>query len=191
MFIIFESNYRLMKKVLLLSLVAFLLLLAGPASGSYWFQVKEVSPIKLAPDSDANFTVAVKGLGSDGAYVQVVFRNVSEGLSISCPKLIKYVFPTGITQYNCTIKAGNIAPGNYSFEAETAAKGSPPGKKIAYVHVIAANAPPTQALSPETTSKKEASSSEQNQTPAQTKKSPGPGSVLAAMVILLVWRRIR
>jgi len=191
MFIIFESNYTLMKKVVLLSLVALLLLMAGSASGSYWFQVKEVSPIKLAPDSEANFTVAVKGLGSQGAYVQVVFRNVSEGLDISCPKLIKYVFPTGVTQYNCTIKAGNIAPGNYSFEAETAAKGSPPGKKIAYVDVIAANAPPTQALSPEMTSKKEDSSSEQNQTPAKTKKSPGPGSLLAVMIILLAYRRIR
>jgi hypothetical protein len=180
-----------MKKVILLSLVAFLLLLAGPASGSYWFQVKEVSPIRLAPNSEANFTVDVKGLGSQGAYVQVVFRNVSEGLTISCPKLIKYVFPTGVTEYNCTIKAGNIAPGNYSFEAETAAKGSPPGKKIAYLDVIAAKAPPSSALSPETTSKKEAASFEQNQNPAQTKKSPGPGSVLAAMVILLVWRRIR
>ena len=191
MFIIFDSNYTLMKKVVLLSLVALLLLMAGSASGSYWFQVKEVSPIKLAPDSEANFTVAVKGLGSQGAYVQVVFRNVSEGLDISCPKLIKYVFPTGVTQYNCTIKAGNIAPGNYSFEAETAAKGSPPGKKIAYVDVIAANAPPTQALSPEMTSKKEGASSEQNQTPAQTKKSPGPGFLLAVMIILLAYRRIR
>jgi hypothetical protein len=191
MFIIFESNYSLMKKVILLSLVTFLLLLAGSASGSYWFQVKEVSPIRLAPNSEANFTVDVKGLGSQGAYVQVVFKNVSEGLTISCPKLIKYVFPTGVTEYNCTIKAGNIAPGNYSFEAETAAKGSPPGKKTANVDVIAAKAPPTSALSPETTSKKEAASSEQNQTPAQTKKSPGPGSVLAAMVILLAWRRIR
>jgi hypothetical protein len=191
MFIIFESNYTLMKKVVLLSLFAFLLLMAGLASGSYWFQVKEVSPIRLAPNSEANFTVAVKGLGSQGAYVQVVFKNVSEGLTISCPKLIKYVFPTGVTVYNCSIKAGNIAPGNYSFEAETAAKGSPPGKKTAYVDVIAAKAPPSSALSPETTSKKEAASSEQNQTPAQTKKSPGPGSVLAAMVILLVWRRIR
>jgi len=191
MFIIFESNYTLMKKVVLLSLFAFLLLMAGLASGSYWFQVKEVSPIRLAPNSEANFTVAVKGLGSQGAYVQVVFKNVSEGLTISCPKLIKYVFPTGVTVYNCSIKAGNIAPGNYSFEAETAAKGSPPGKKTAYVDVIAANAPPTQVLSPETTSKKETASPEQNQTPTQTKKSPGPGSVLAAMVILLVWRRIR
>ena len=191
MFIIFECNYTLMKKVVLLSLVALLLLIAGSASGSYWFQVKEVSPIKLAPDSEANFTVDVKGLGSDGAYVQVVFRNVSEGLTISCPKLIKYVFPTGVTQYNCTIKAGNIAPGNYSLEAETAAKGSPPGKKIAYVDVIAANAPPTQDLSMEMTSKKEASSSEQNQTSAQTKKTPGPGFLLAALIILLAYRRIR
>jgi hypothetical protein len=191
MFIIFESNYRLMEKVFLLSLVALFLLLAGPSSGSYWFQVKDVSPIKLAPESEANFTVAVKGLGSQGAYVQVVFRNVSEGLAISCPRLIRYVFPTGVTEYNCTIKAGNIAPGNYSFEAETAAKGSPPGKKIAYVDVIAANAPPTLVLSPETTSKKEASSSEQNQTPAQTKKTPGPGFLLAAMIILLAYRRIR
>ena len=180
-----------MKKVILLLLVVFLLMLCGPASASYWFEVREVSPIALSPNSEANFTVYVKGLGSEGAYVQLVFRNVSDGLSISCPKLIKYVFPTGVTQYNCTIKAGNIAPGNYSLEAETAAKGSPPGKKIAYVDVIAEKAPLAQALSPETAAKKVAGSSEKNQNQTQMKGSPGPGSILAAMVILLVWRRLR
>jgi hypothetical protein len=191
MFIIFEPKYRLMKKVVLLLFVVFLLMLCGPASASYWFQVREVSPIALSPNSEANFTVHVKGLGSEGAYVQLVFRNVSEGLSISCPKLIKYVFPTGVTQYNCTIKAGNIAPGNYSFEAETAAKGSPPGKKRAYVDVMAEKVPPVPALSPETAAKKEAGSSEKNQTQSQMKDSPGPGAILAAMILLLVWRRLR
>jgi hypothetical protein len=51
--------------------------------------------------------------------------------------LIKYVFPTGTTKYNCSVKSADISQGNYSFVVDVAAKGAPSGKKTAYVNVVA------------------------------------------------------
>ncbi len=182
-----------MKTVFSISLLVLFLLLAGQASGSFWFKVIDVSPISLTPNSEANFTVAVKGLGSQGAYVQLVFKNMSQGLEFSCPKMIKYVLPTGITKYNCTIKAGNIAPGNYSFVVDVAAIGSPSGKKTAYVEVLAAE--PAQAIeTPREVVQKESQASLVNQTPAapQARGMPASGAALAALCILLAsWRTRR
>lgn len=126
-----------MKTVTSILLILLLLLLAGQASGSYWFKVTEISPITMMPNSEANFTVSVKGLGSQGEYVQLRFLNKSQGIDTSCDKLIKYVFPTGTTKYNCTVKSADISPGNYSFVVDVAAKGAPSGKKTAYVNVVA------------------------------------------------------
>ncbi len=180
-----------MKTVFSLLLFVLFLLLAGQASGSFWFKVVDVSPISLTPDSEANFTVAVKGLGSQGAYVQLVFRNMSQGLDISCPKMIKYVLPTGITKYNCTIKAGNIAPGNYSFVVDVAAMGSPSGKKIAYIEVLPAKTAQAKEL-PQETIQNTSQSSLVNQIPApQSRGTPAAGTVLTALAILLASWRMR
>ena len=103
-----------MKTHLSLLLIAILLLLAGYANASLWFKVIDVTPIEVAPNSEANFTAYVQGLGSERAYVELVFRNMTEGLTISCPKKIRNVFPKGVTEYNCTVMAGDVAPGNYS-----------------------------------------------------------------------------
>lgn len=186
-----------MKTVFSILLLVLFLLLTGQASGSFWFQVIDVSPISLTPNSEANFTVAVKGLGSQGAYVQLVFKNMSQGLDISCPKMIKYVLPTGITKYNCTIKAGNMAPGNYSFVVDVAAIGSPSGKKTAYVEVLAAEvlaAEAAQAKEPQQEAvQKEYQASQVNQTTTmpQARGTPASGAVLTALAILLASRRMK
>ncbi|NLH22760.1 MAG: hypothetical protein GX463_11430 [Methanothrix sp.] len=114
-----------------------LLLLAGPvdASGG-WFKVINVTPIEMTANSEANFTVSVKGMGGERAYVELVFRNRSEGFDFTCPKMIKNVFPAGVTDYECSVKAGDIAPGNYSFVVDTAAPGARPGRMTAYINVI-------------------------------------------------------
>lgn len=195
-----------MKTVFPVMLLMLLLLLSGQASGSYWFQVIDISPISLPPNSEANFTIAVKGLGSNGAYVELVFKNMTKGLEVSCPKMIRYVFPAGVTKYNCTLKSGDVNPGNYSFVVDVAAKGSPSGKKTAYVEVLEMNGqmavPRTDAASnnaaPHTVSADNLTSEEKpsdktNQaatTPeSQSKSTPGPGAILGALCLLLATRR--
>jgi hypothetical protein len=126
-----------MKNVTSILLILLLLQLAGQSNASYWFKVTQISPITMMPNSEANFTVSVKGLGSQGEYVELRFLNKSQGIDTSCDKLIKYVFPTGTTKYNCTVKSADISPGNYSFVVDVAAKGAPSGKKTAYVNVVA------------------------------------------------------
>jgi hypothetical protein len=191
-----------MKTVFPVMLFMLLLLLSSQASGSYWFQVVDVSPINLPPYSEANFTIAVKGLGSNGAYVELVFKNMTKGLEVSCPKMIKYVFPAGVTKYNCTLKSGDIAPGNYSFVVDVAAKGSPSGKKTAYVEVLGMNgraavprmaAASNNTVSADNLTSAEAQSEKINQTAStsqgQSKGTPGPGAMLGALCLLLASRR--
>jgi hypothetical protein len=196
---IFRYNMLFMKMISMLRslpIMLFLLLLmqAGPADGSYWFQVIDVSPIRLASHEEANFTVSVKGLGSQGAYVELVFKNLSQGLTISCPKMIKYVLPTGVTKYNCTIRAGDLAAGNYSFVVDAAAAGAPSGKRTAYVEIMAGL--DGRAASPALGDASKISSnptSTPNQTSAMSESRglPGAGAILTALAILALWRMRR
>ncbi len=189
-----------MKRIIPLLLFLIFLFLAGQAAASYWFVVTDVTPIRMEPNSDANFTVTVKGLGSQGAYVQVVFRNMSEGLSIASSDRLRYVFPTGKTKFNFTLRAGDISPGNYSFEAGTAAVGSPPGWKKAYVDVVASTVmaaedkETTEILPPgkETISQNVSAAPEAEEAPAEAAQGrgmPGPGVALALIALLLAARR--
>lgn len=189
-----------MKKIIPLLLFLIFLLLAGQAVASYWFEVIDVTPIRMYPNSDANFTVSVKGLGSQGAYVQVVFRNMSEGLSIASSDRLKYVFPAGVTKFNFTLHAGDISPGNYSFEAGTAATGSTPGWKKAYVDVVAAadamatDVEETVEVPPpgkETISQNVSEVPEAEEAPAETTQDrgmPGLEAVFAIAALLLAGR---
>ncbi len=164
-------------KIGFLFLVLMLFLAMGSAKGSYWFQVTNVTPIILEPNRETNFTVSVKGLGSEGAYVELVFKNVSQGLSIACPKMIKYVLPTGITKYNCTLSAGNIASGNYSFVVDVAAAGAPSGKKIVYVLVMRGQ---------ETNISKNISTPSSNQMGRNASKSTSGFGLLAAILAFVL-----
>jgi hypothetical protein len=191
-----------MKSIVSILLLLIFLLLTGQASASYWFQVTDVSPISMEPNSDANFTVAVKGLGSEGAYVQVVFRNMSEGLSIASSDKLRYVFPTGTTRFNFTLRAGDVAPGNYSFEVGVVAKSSLPGWRKAYVDVVPAETAETEEILPpgrETSSQNlsalpeapiEATNASSQPVPAQERGMPGPGAVSAISALLLIGRKM-
>ena len=161
------------------------MLLAGQAGASFWFKVVDVTPIEMFPNSEANFTVSVKGLGSERAYVELVFKNMTEGLSISCPKKIKNVFPQGVTKYNCSVKAADVQPGNYSFVVDVAAKGAPSGKKTAFINVIAAKI--DVAIEPES------GNETAFETPAepQAKVTPASGAMGAILALLLALRRMK
>ena len=114
-----------------------LLLPAGPADASGgWFKVINVTPIEMTANSEANFTVSVKGMGAERAYVELVFRNMSEGFDFTCPNMTKNVFPAGVTDYSCSVRAADVAPGNYSFVVDAAAPGARPGKLTAYINGV-------------------------------------------------------
>ena len=199
----------LMKNVTSILLILLLLLLAGQANASYWFKVTGISPIIMMPNSEANFTVSVKGLGSQGEYVQLRFLNKSQGIDTSCDKLIKYVFPTGTTKYNCTVKSADISSGNYSFVVDVAAKGAPSGKKTAYVNVVApGNGEAIESLLNQSALENQSQSiqgSEEtkvnltNQTAATSRAAPGPvakgtpalGVIPAVLAMLLIMWRMR
>jgi hypothetical protein len=198
-----------MKTVTSILLIFLLLILAGQASGSYWFKVTQISPITMMPNSEANFTVSVKGMGSQGEYVQLRFLNKSQGIDTSCDKLIKYVYPTGTTKYNCSVKSADISQGNYSFVVDVAAKGAPSGKKTAYVNVVVPgngeviesrmnqNAPENQSQSIQ--GSEEAKANLTNQTTASNNAAAGPeargtpalGVMPAVLALLLIMWRMR
>ena len=194
-----------MRAHIFLLLLAFLLLLPGQANASYWFQVIDITPVEMLPNSEANFTVSVKGLGSDRAYVELVFRNVSEGLTITCPRKIQNVFPQGVTDYDCIVAAGDLVPGNYSFVADVVVAGAPSGKMTGYVNIIGGNgnhaAVPVridQAALEETEDLEKSEEPEteplaQPDQPVESeKKSPAPGAVAASLVLILtLWRMKR
>jgi len=193
-----------MKTHFSLLLIPLLLLLAGLAGASYWFQVINVTPIEMTPNSEANFTVSVKGLGSERAYVELVFKNKTEGLDFTCPKMIKNVYPAGVTKYNCTVKAADVMPGNYSFVVDVAAKGSPSGKKTAFINVLAAKGgaamePEKQAISlgPALQSYNSSGTDRGNQTPVEAparqdaQKTPAPGAMTAIFAVLVAMRRMK
>ena len=188
-----QDNLILMKNHFSVLLILLLLLLAGQANASFWFKVTEVTPIVMTPHSEANFTVSVKGLGSERAYVELVFKNQTEGIDFICPKMIKNVYPTGVTQYNCSVKAADVPPGNYSFVVDVAATGSPSGKKTAFINVVAAKSP--AAIEPREQSiptgpALQAYNGNGNQTPAKeppAQKTPASGAVTAILAMLLVF----
>ena len=201
-----QNNLLLMKTVPSILLILLLLLLAGQAGASYWFRVTDISPISMTPNSEANFTVSVKGLGSQGAYVEMIFLNKSQGIDTSCEKLIKYIFPTGTTKYNCTAKSGDIAPGNYSFVVDVVALGAPSGKKTAYVDVVAAEngavIEPQTTQSNQTALENKSQSAQGSEEPkvdqtsqtasgSEPKGTPALGVMPAILALLMIMRRMR
>jgi hypothetical protein len=188
-----------MNHSLSVSFIVLLLLLSGQAYGSFWFQVKEITPIEMMPNSEANFSVYVKGLGSERAYVELVFKNVSDGFNFSCPKMIKNVFPAGLTQYNCSVKAADVPPGNYSFAVDVAAKGAPSGKKTGFINVLASDdgrEMQSQARSMSSGPMMQGNNVSQTgrdaaeDTTDQTRNAPASGAAAAILAMLLVFRRM-
>ena len=188
------------------------MLLSNQAGASYWFQVIDVTPIVVTPNSEANFTVSVKGLGSDRAYVELVFKNITEGLDFTCPKMIKNVYPAGVTKYNCSVRVGDLPEGNYSFEVDVAAHSSPSGKKTAFVNVVTdagqSKAQPEDEANPSMQANREFEADEDSQSQAanpadnltdnpsnspadqDAQESPAPGAAAAILFLMLAMRRM-
>jgi len=189
--------------------MAILLLLPGQTDASYWFRVIDITPVEMLANSEANFTVSVKGLGSDRAYVELVFRDVPEGLTITCPRKIQNVFPQGVTDYDCIVAAGDLPPGNYSFVADVVVAGAPSGKMTGYVNIIGGNgnhaAEPMRVDQAAPDGMEEPKKSAENasepasepaalpdQTADREKKSPASGVLATCLILFLaLWRMKR
>jgi len=184
-----------MKAHLPIVLALVLLLLVGQTGASYWFKVIDISPspIEVAAGDSANFTILVKGLGSERAYVELVFKNKTHGLEFSCPKMIKNVYPAGVTDFNCSLlAASDVAPGNYSFVVDVAAKSAPSGKMTGYINVLSPagqqEALPVGAQAEEAVDEpidepiaKQAQPLPQD----EARETPGPGTLAAIMGLML------
>lgn len=180
-------------------LIALFLLLFGQADASFWFQVKEITPIEMKSNSEAKFTVYVKGLGSERAYVELVFKNMTDRFDFTCQKMIKNVFPAGVTPYNCSVKAGDVPPGNYSFVVDVAAKGAPSGKKTGFINVMGAD--DDKAMQPQAGSMSSGSMMQEDNgshageaaaedTAAKTRNTPAFGAAAAILAMLIVLRKM-
>ena len=199
-----------MKAHISILLALALLIGAGQAGASFWFKVVDISPspIIVSPGGSANFTVLVKGLGSERAYVELVFKNKTEGLDFYCPKMIKNVYPAGVSDYSCSVQAASdMAAGNYSFVVDVAAKGAPSGKMTGYIVVPGASGAEAAEEMEETSANAgsepstgkavvessengtEGSSSEaateQPQAPEKPKETPSPGALAAILGLML------
>lgn len=193
-----------MKAHLPIILALALLLFAGQSGASYWFKVIDISPspIEVTAGDSANFTILVKGLGSERAYVELVFKNKTQGLQFSCPKMIKNVYPAGVTDFNCSLlAAGDVAPGNYSFVVDVAAKSAPSGKMTGYINVLSpggraaddtAGAQAEEAVdkqidgaTDEPIAAPQAQDQPQEEPQEQPKDTPAPGAGAAIMGLML------
>jgi len=178
-----------MKAHITILLVLALLLSAGQAGASYWFKVVDIfpSPVVVSPGGSANFTVMVKGLGSERAYVELVFRNKTQGLDISCAKRIQNVYPAGVTEYNCSVHAASdMAPGNYSFVVDVAAKSAPSGKMTGYINVLGPAA--TDEMAGKASGEEglpAGAAADGAQAQEETKETPSPGVMAAILGLVL------
>ena len=180
-----------MKGILLISL---LLLLACQASANSYFKVVDVSQIKVAQNSEANFTVIIRSEGGSGAFAEPIFKfNTTKGLSAEAPGGLRYLVATGSRIYNCTIKAGDIAPGNYSLQVGVYAQDAPYSWRSSYAIVEASkkaiNASLNASLNNSATIQSNESGSRANKTgPAKT---PGPGVLIAIAALFIASRRAK
>ncbi|MCJ7443372.1 MAG: hypothetical protein MUO26_02370 [Methanotrichaceae archaeon] len=176
-----------MRELVLFPAFLIILLLIGIASASYYFEIINVSEVKMVHDSDANFTVAVKGLGSEGAYVGLVFRNLSKNITIIKDSKLRYIYPKGTNTFERTMNVADVKPGNYSFEVGVTAK-SPPNWRKAYV--IVEPEVPKISEGPGKVTVNETKLPASNETPKKASNAaPGPG-IFASLAALLVifWR---
>jgi hypothetical protein len=180
-----------MKRMVLISL---LLLLAGQASANSLFKVVDVSTIHVASGSEANFTVTIRSIGGDGAFAEPIF-NTTKGLSAAKSSGLKYIVATGSRTYNCTMRAENIAPGNYSFQVGVYAQNAPYSWRTAYAVVEPSKMPmnrsadkyqnANESVIPKTN---ETGSTAGKGSPAKT---PGLEFLLAMAALVLIARNAR
>ena len=176
-----------MKKVVMLLPLLIILLLAVDAGAAAYFRITDVSPIYMAQNSEANFTVAVKGLGPDGEYVKLIFKNLTPGLSIDYSGGLMYIIPTGTRLFNCSMRAGNITPGNYTFDIGIYAQDAKTNWREAYAIVEPAasiQAAPTVSIITAANSTPNASAAPQTNG-MEARAAPGlciPATILAMLL---------
>jgi hypothetical protein len=200
----------------IIALFLLLLIMVSQAGASVYFKVIDVSPITLEPNSQTDFKVQVKNLGSDGQYAKLIFRSETEGLTFAQLGGAKYVFQAGTHIFNCTASAGNLQPGNYSFQVGIAASGSPSSWANAYVNIVphgAISTTETQIATPQANESPSAMQNENpegeisepnttdSESPAQmpngserneaSRLTPGPGALLAIVALFIAYIRLR
>jgi hypothetical protein len=185
-----------MKEILLISL---LLLLAGQASANSYFKVIDVSAIKVAQNSEANFTVIIRSEGGSGAFAEPIFKfNTTKGLSAEAPGGLRYIVATGSRIYNCTIKAGDVAPGNYSLQVGVYAQDAPYSWRTGYAIVEAPrtvnNAQLNASLNKASFNNLvtvQANESGSRANKSSSAKTPGPGVLITIAVLFIASRRAK
>jgi hypothetical protein len=189
-----------MKEIVLISL---LLLLAGQASANSYFKVIDVSPIIVAPNSEANFTVVIRSEGGSGAFAEPIFKfNATRGLSAEAPGGLRYIVATGSRLYNCTIRAGDVAPGNYSLQVGVYAQDAPYSWRSAYAIVEApenvtnAELNASRSTAPSNAPRNNSITAQANKSGSRANKSgpaktPGPGVLVAIAALFLASRRAK
>ena len=168
--------------------------------GNSYFKVFNISPINLYPNSEVNFTVNLKSMGGNGAFAQPIF-NTTEGLSAKAPGGMKYIVATGNRTYNCTMRAENITPGNYSFQVGVYAQSAPYSWRTAYLTVEApmmsiegqVNRSENAAKSPNANESAVPQSSEAGTKAGKSSPMgmPGPGFILTLVVLIIAVRFTR
>jgi len=193
-FIICSGTLKVMKEIVLITL---LLLLAGQACANSYFKVVDVSPIKVAQNSEANFTVIIRSAGGSGAFAEPIFKfNATKGLSAEAPGGLRYIVATGSRIYNCTMQAGDVVPGNYSFQVGVYAQDAPFSWRTAYAIVEAPEKVPNAQLNASVSNASmnnsvtvQANKSESRANKSSPAKTPGPGVLIAIAALFLASRR--
>jgi hypothetical protein len=180
-----------MKKVAFIIIVLTILLQANLVSASSFFEIMNVSTIKMVPNSETNFTVTVKDLGSKGGYVDLVFRNLSTNLSVIQNGGTKYISSGATNSFNGTIKAGDVAPDNYTFEMGLSAKGSPYNWRKAYIVVEPAEEKKAELDGKKKENIRTLPTANNTTSSNKAKDTPGTGILVAIAAILITSRRIR
>ena len=180
-----------MKKVALIIIVLTIFFLANLTSASSFFEIMNISPIKMVPNSETNFTVTVKGLGSKGGYVDLLFKNLSANLSVVQNEGTKYIFSGTTNSLNGTIKAGDVAPGNYTFEMGLSAKGSPYNWRKAYIVVEPAEEKKAELDGKKKENIRTLPTANNTTSSNKAKDTLGAGIFIAIAAILITARRIR
>lgn len=177
-----------MKRISLLLLIV--LLLPSLSIASSYFRIIDVSPIQLYPGTEANFTVTVRGLGSEGQYVKLLFRDLPPGLLVVEAGGMRYIYPTGTRAFLCRMKAEGAKEGNYSFQIGIVAKDSPYAWRTAFAAVA-----PERRLALDLNASGSQSASQNASSPAPRAKqgdgsraTPAGGALAAAAALLLARR---
>jgi hypothetical protein len=177
-----------MKRISLFLLIV--LLLPSLSLASSYFRIVDVSPIQLYPGTEANFTVTVRGLGSEGQYAKLLFKDLPPGLSVVEAGGMRYIYPAGTRAFVCRMKAEGVTEGNYSLQIGILAKDAPYSWRTAFAVVS-----PERKLALDLNASGSQSASQNTSSPAPGGKqeegcraTPAGGALAAAAALLLARR---